>query len=76
MWVQSKLSIAPNTFLPLSRDSGNDFGFPEIAANTGCFHFFGRISSVVSFRVDMRNEKRNQLMSDIREPTFLNLRSW
>ena len=37
-----------------ARDSGNDFRFPDIAAYTGCFHFFGRISSVVSFRGDIQ----------------------
>ena len=35
------------------KDSGNDFRFPDIAAYTGRFHFFGRISSVVSFWVDI-----------------------
>ena len=37
------------------RDSGNDFRFPNIALHTGCFCLIlDRISSVVSFRVDIR----------------------
>ena len=37
------------------RDSGNDFSFPDFALHNGCFRLiFVRISSVVSFRFDIR----------------------
>ena len=42
-------------FLVGGRDSGNDFHFPHIASFTGRFHLvFVRISSIVSFWVDIR----------------------
>ena len=56
------------------RNSGNDFRFPDIASYTFRFRLiFVCISSVVSFRVDiLRNEKRNQMQLDVRDPTFIN----
>ena len=40
---------------PRGRDSGNDFCFPDFASHTGNFRLiFVRISSVVSFRVNIR----------------------
>ena len=37
-----------------TRDSGNDFRFPDLASHTGRFRLiFVRISSIVSFRVDI-----------------------
>ena len=37
------------------RDSGNEFRFPDFASHTGRFRLiFVRISSVVSFRLDIR----------------------
>ena len=39
----------------LGRDSGNHFRFPDFASHTGRFRLiFVRISSVVSFRVDIQ----------------------
>ena len=50
-----------------TRDSGNDFRFPDFALHTGHFSLiFVRISSIVSFRSDIHS-------SDIRDPT---LKKW
>ena len=41
--------------LSQSRDSGNNFRFPDIESHTGCFCLIlVRISSVISFRVDIQ----------------------
>ena len=46
-----------NVALLPSRDSGNDFCFPDFASHTGRFRLiFVCISSIVSFRVDMRSD--------------------
>ena len=43
------------TSAPGGRASGNDFRFPDFASHTGRFRIIiVRISSVVSFRVDIR----------------------